>query len=87
MKLDIDAYFFLLLSRRSTKYGGWAFAILHVILKALLVDDALKLPSVTSIYDLMHFGVLFREAPTFLFLNFAGGAYLSGTLSSFCSRR
>ena len=45
--MKVDAYFFLV-SRRSTKHGGWGFAILHMILKALLVDDALQLPSVIS---------------------------------------
>ena len=76
MKLAIDAWFFLLLSRKSTKYAGWGFAVLHVILKALLVDDALILPSVTSTYDLTPAGVLFREATTFLLLNFESYAVL-----------
>ena len=70
MKLDIDAYFFLLLSRLLTKYGGRDLCYTTHVLKALLIDDALKLPSVTSMYDLTRAGVLFREAPTFLFLNF-----------------
>ena len=38
----------LVLVCQSTNLGGWGLAIPHVILKALLVDDALKLPSVTS---------------------------------------
>ena len=30
------------------KHGGYDFAVLYMIPKALLVDDALKLPSVTG---------------------------------------
>jgi hypothetical protein len=33
----------VLSSSRSTEHGGWGYAVPDVILRALLVDDALKL--------------------------------------------
>ena len=38
----MDGAFFLLLGNE-TKHGGNGLAVLYIILKALLVDDALKL--------------------------------------------